>query len=512
MSLLGLGAVVYGTPVRAAYDDSPRGLIPSSTTLAHVRAAYRLARPGPRTKNVTLIEEWHLVQDGQNGTFKVHRLGKDYREATTLGPLVYENGMHGAARWQQNRNGITFTFAGFHERDAISERSWESNDESDVRLIGESVPLNAFVVEVNPRNGRHEWLFIDKHSAQIVRRDRLERNRRFVTTFDDFKPFDGELMPNRVRTVDSLNNEREQTLVSRILDTTPNFSDVAIPPTRRTLVAFPPGISVVRLPVRFSNGLHVVRVVANGRPFDFLLDSGAAGIIIDPIVAESLNLERYGERVGATMGPFPETTAIVPTLNVGVLRMHNVVSRVVPIPFRADDRTRVAGLLGFDFFADTIVHVDAERTIVEALQPAAFRVPPDATTVPIALDDKQPAVRAKVGPVAARMILDTGANRTVLASNFAERLDPADERATFPASRFHGVGGTGTAETVRIKELEFAGVTVTDPLIDISNADLGFEDVDGVLGTDFMREYDIFFDYRANAVHARHLTRADDRS
>jgi hypothetical protein len=497
--------VLHGNPANAAYDDSPRDVIASSTSLAHVRAEYRSAHLGGRTKNATLIEDWRLLQDGQTGNFRVRRIGADYRETTTLGPFTYENGVRGGIRWQQNRNGITFTFSGFHERDAISERSWESNDARDVRLIGESLPLNAYVVEVDPPNGRHEWLFIDKHSGQIVRRDRLERNRRFITTYDDFKPFDGEALPSRVRTVDSLGNEREQTLLSRALDTTPDPSDVAIPPSRRTLVEFPPGISLARLPARIVNGLIVVRVAVDGRPFDFLLDSGAAGIVIDPIVAETLGLERYGERIGATIGPFPETTTIVPSLNVGLLRMRNVVSRVVPIPFRADDRTRVAGLLGFDFFAEMIVHIDGERGSVDALHPAAFRASADLAALPLGLDDKQPAVRIKIGSVAARVILDTGANRTVLAAAFADRLLSADDKPRPEPEQFRGVGGTGIGETGRLKELELAGVTLAEPVVDVSPADLGFEDIDGLIGTDLMRDYDLFFDYRANAVYARHL-------
>lgn len=502
-----LCTVLYGTRANAAYDDPPRDIIPSSTTLAHVRAEYRLTQLGSRTKNATLIEDWRLLQDGQTGTFRVRRLGRDYRETTTLGPLVYENGMHAGVRWQQNRNGITFTLAGFHERDAVSERSWESGDERAVRLIGESVPLNAFVVEIDPPNGRHEWFFVDKQTGQIVRRERIERNRRLVTTYDDFKPFDGESLPSHIRAVDSLGNEREQTLVSRSLDTTPDPRDVAIPPSRRMLVEFPPNLSSVRLPVRTINGLLVVRVAVNGRPFDFLLDSGAAGIVIDPIVAETLGLDRYGERIGSTIGPFPETTAIVPSLNVGLLRMRNVVSRVVPIPFRADDRTRVTGLLGFDFLAEMVVHIDAERGTVEALRSTSFRAPADLTAVPIELDDKQPAVRIKVGPVAARVILDSGANRTVLAAAFADRLDsPSDPSPAL--GRFRSVGGAANAETVRVKDLEFAGVTFPYSIVDLSAADLGFEDVDGLLGTDLMREYDIFFDYPANTVYARRVTRA----
>ena len=483
-------------------------MIASSSTLAHVRAEYRSAHPAARPRNATLIEDWHLTQDGQTGSFRVRRLGKDYRETTTLGPLAYENGMHAGIRWQQNRNGITFTFSGFHERDAISGRLWDSNDTRDTRLIGESIALNAYVVEIDPPNGRHEWLFIDKQSGDVVRLDRIERNRRFVTTYDDFKPFDGESLPSHIRTVDSLGNEREQTLISRTLDTTPDPADVAIPPSRRMLVEFPAGLSSVRIPVRTVNGLLVVRVFVDGRGFDFLLDSGAAGIVIDPLVAETVGLERYGERIGATIGPFPETTSIIPVMSVGALRMRNVVSRVVPIPFRADERTRVSGLLGFDFFAELVLHVDVDHALVEALHPAAFHAPPDLVEVPVGLDDKQPAVRIKVGPVAARVILDTGANRTVLGAAFVDRLDLASDRGVPPAARFRGVGGTGIAETVRVRDIEFAGATIPQSLVDVSSADLGFEDIDGLMGTDLLHDYDLIFDYPSNTVYVRHLTRS----
>ncbi len=194
----------------------------------------------------------------------------------------------------------------------------------------------------------------------------------------------------------------------------------------------------------------------------------------------------------------------MPILGVGPLRLRNVVSRVVPIPFRADDHTPVAGLLGFDFFAEIIVHVDAERGVVEALHPAAFHAPTDFAALPLGLDDKQPAVRIRIGPVAARVILDTGANRSVLGSTFAERLDFTGERAARGSGRFRGVGGSGSAETIRLKDLDFGGFTNADPLVDISAADFGFEDIDGLIGTDLMRDYDLYFDYRANTVYARH--------
>ena len=499
--------LLTAAPALAAIDDEPGGLVPPSTTLGRVRALYERAHPRDHTRNATMLEDWRLFQDGTVGSYRVNRLGKDVRETTTLGPLAYERGVLHGLHWEQNRNGIVFTYAGIHEaRDAVNDRVFrDPSDERNVHLIGESPALGAYVVEVNPAAGRHEWRYIDKRSGYLVRREYIERRRRYTSTYDDYRSADGVPEPSRVRTVDSLGNEREQTLVSRTFDPTPDQRDIEMPATRR-VVEFPEKQPSVRLPVRFVNGLAVVRVIVGRGAYDFLLDSGAAGIVVDPAVVDQQNLDRYGQRTGATLGTFPETTTIVPQMTIGGLRMRNIVARVVKVPFHVDDRTHVAGLLGFDFFADTVVHVNLVKNLAEALPPDRFHAPADTATVNVALDDKTPAVPAKAGSANGRVVLDTGANRTVFETAFAERGDFAPERV---ASTMHvrGMGGYATAEPTRLPAFELGGLWTRGATADVANADLGTEDVDGIIGTDLLRTYDIWFDYHANAIHLRRAKR-----
>jgi predicted aspartyl protease len=308
-----------------------------------------------------------------------------------------------------------------------------------------------------------------------------------------------------VRTVDSLGNEREQILVNRSLDYTPDPRDVDMPPARR-IVEFPEKQTTVRLPVRFVNGLAVVRVIVGRGAYDFLLDSGAAGIVVDPSVVDQQSFERYGARLGATLGTFPETTTIVPQMTIGGLRMRNVVSRVVKVPFRIDDRTHVAGLLGFDFFADAVVHLNVDKNLAEAIAPERFRAPADASAVTLGLDDKTPAVSARAGGASGRVVLDTGANRTVFETAFAERGDFTPQRVA-STTHVRGMGGFATAESTRLPSFEIGGIWTRGATADVANADLGTEDVDGVVGTDFLRSYELWFDYRVNAVSIRRAKR-----
>jgi hypothetical protein len=501
--VLALAALMSGR-ASAAVDDPPAGLIPTSTSLVTVRALYLKTHDRERTRASTIIEEWRLTQDKMSGTFHVFRLGRDERDITLLGPFVSESGVHNGTRWQQTRNGITYTYNGVHEnRDARSDSAWLVDlDPHDVRLIGESVPLNAYVVELDPPGGRHEWWFLDKRTADVLRRDYIEKGRRYTVAYDDYRTFDGIPEPSHVRTVDSFGNERDLTLLSRTLDLTPDPHDVDIPANRRTLVEFPAGVTTLHLPMRIVDGLCVVKVHIGLKDYDFLLDSGAAGIVIDPSIADDAHLETYGTRIGETVGTFTETTSVVPLMSVGGLRLRSVVARVVSIPFRLDDRTHITGLLGFDFFLDAVVHVDFDHGIANAISPVAFKPPTDATAIPLALDDRTPVVRARADAATGRVVLDTGANRSVFTPLFAARADVTLDSST-QSSQFRGLGGMASAETVRFKSFDIAALPLAEPIVDVSNANLGAEDIDGTAGTDLLHAYDLFFDYRSAALYVR---------
>ncbi|MBV9409487.1 MAG: hypothetical protein JO164_11735, partial [Candidatus Eremiobacteraeota bacterium] len=113
LSALALTAFVgAAVPAAAAIDDEPGGLVGSSATLARVRAVYERAHSREHTRAATVQEEWRLFQDGTVGAYKVNRLGRDVRETTQLGPLTDERGVLHGVHWEQNRNGITYTYPG----------------------------------------------------------------------------------------------------------------------------------------------------------------------------------------------------------------------------------------------------------------------------------------------------------------------------------------------------------------------------------------------------------------
>ena len=131
-----------------------RRLDRDSTSLAKIRVLYAKEHERERTRAATIIEEWRLTQDKMSGTYHVFKLGRDERDITLLGPFFYEGGVRGGTRWQQTRNGITYTYNGVHEnRDARSDSAWlTDNEPREVRLIGNrrSMPTSSKSIRRRP--------------------------------------------------------------------------------------------------------------------------------------------------------------------------------------------------------------------------------------------------------------------------------------------------------------------------------------------------------------------------
>ena len=104
------------------------------------------------------------------------------------------------------------------------------------------------------------------------------------------------------------------------------------------------------------------------------------------------------------------------------------------------------------------------------------------------------------------MVVDTGANRSILTPAFASRADVAYDAGG--PMRFRGIGGIGIGEAVHMKTFELAGIGVNDSIVDVSGADLGTEDVDGTIGTDISHAFELYFDYRSATLYVRRSHRS----
>jgi len=268
----------------------------------------------------------------------------------------------------------------------------------------------------------------------------------------------------------------------------------------------------VRLPARIENGAIIVRMSINGRGLDFQLDSGSSGIALDPSVAHQLGLKTFGQRSRTIAGTFEASSAIVPQMRIGSLTLDNVKIDCLPFDYEMDRQTRVVGLLGYDFFAGAVVKIDYDAGTVDAFDPTSF-VPPVAGVyrVPMNLDDSVPTVKATVGTSDADdFIVDSGSIFVVVFQTFS-KAHPADlppvsytiaDKTYFPLITAQGVGGLFSLQPVTIKHFSVGDVLDDFQAYDIADSVQEFqgEDDDGLLGYQFLRYFDVYFDYKDSVM------------
>jgi predicted aspartyl protease len=146
-------------------------------------------------------------------------------------------------------------------------------------------------------------------------------------------------------------------------------------------------------------------------------------------------------------------------------------------------------------------------------EPAATHAPADAAAGEVPLEFLGAGEAALVAPVFINgagpfnLVLDTGATFTCVTTALADRLNLPDQRGA--------VGlGTGVHATARVRIIRFDSVRVGAAtahampgcVLDLTALEIAGTDVDGLLGLNFLRAFDVRLDFQRNVLT---LTAAD---
>lgn len=271
-------------------------------------------------------------------------------------------------------------------------------------------------------------------------------------------------------------------------------------------------------------GLVVPVTLNGGKPVRCLLDTGASGLHLSPSAARKAGLEPVSAGTvfgGGGDGDHASARALT-SLRVGDLVVENAVAQVAEREL--DPAARYAGILGLDPFSSFRISLDLKkaRLLLERLpepeeaMPAepesgpALRISPRLTRAgeSLLLDvEGQLLVGATLrrgGAVRdALLLLDTGADRSVLDGRIARELGPLPGAATGGSVRTYGgqaaALGSIAGLSFEVGDLESANRSVT--VIDLGwRARLSGFAVDGYLGLDLMKGKRLVLDLRRGTV------------
>jgi predicted aspartyl protease len=443
---------------------------------------------------------------GLHGKRTTLRIGADFREDVTFGPLMTASGTIHGHDWHQNANGQTV----IDQPDSAGVTDEPVQRTTGTKIAPITTPVIGFVLS-SSSSGAVTKDYVESSTWHIVRRDRISGSETTTYTYDDFRTVAGQTKPWHWTARDGdPQDDAEDRIVSD--DAGPvTEADLAIPPPRRNLTDFPEGKTSVSLPVRKVDDQFIAHVYVGSRALDLVIDTGASGIVLDDAAVALLGLKTYGSYTNAAnAGRYKTTSAIVPEMDIGDLKMHDVVVHTIPhFPDDHPGQYILSGLLGFDFIASVVLKMDYEHSQVTAIDPSAFSPPRDKRTdaLVVRVGDGQPLTDVKVnGAVGDRFAVDTGAGTGLLVFNYFARRHPEALKDTsggiLRKGQMMGVGGLFQTDPYQLDSVQVGNVIFKKFIAQVvasSNAYGG--DDDGLVGSEFLKFYTVYTDYVDSMIY-----------
>jgi predicted aspartyl protease len=422
---------------------------------------------------------------------------KDWRTTVEGGGFTSTSGAYHGQHWKRDANGIVQLRSNFRAVSDPNVLALQHPEDPKYRVtvlgLTQTQPQE-YVVDVNPPDGNDEHLFYNAQTFLLDRDVEYDRDRyQHVTDYSDYRTVAGDVEPWHVHSYDGRpQNDGVESIVSFERTATP--ADLSIPDSTPLFTL--DGSSPVVLPAKFTPGGIVLQAKIGNKGYDFLLDSGASGLFIDPRITHELGLTPFGrasETVGG--GDVDMGHVRIAQLSIGPLQMHDVAFTTAPIDIDDGD-ARIVGLVGFDFIASAPLELDFKAKTV-TLYPRSLFVanPPKARALQLQLDDGVPRVQASVEDVPGNFLVDTGAFAMMAYTDYVHKLPmiPRDPDQV----RFGTVGGEMSAVLLHLTDFRFGGIQFRNAdFYEPLRSTFDMTDYDGIIGRNALSVYKVTFDYR----------------
>ncbi|WP_443749858.1 retroviral-like aspartic protease family protein [Asticcacaulis solisilvae] len=264
---------------------------------------------------------------------------------------------------------------------------------------------------------------------------------------------------------------------------------------------------ITSLRTRSDSTLLAAEVKVNGRPYRFIVDTGAERSVLSDTLVNELALEKVGRaHVQGVIRNIPADLVAVKQLDYGTFSKQDMVMPVIPrVLLKAD------GFLGLDVINNTRVIFDFkhQELRIERSKSMFGPGPADAQVIVIHAPGKAGRLRSNqcvVDGVHTTAFIDTGAELSIGNRALQLALKPDTHPELTPVTLMGVTGGEAVGRLIPIKQISIEELMFTDGDIVISDApnfeDWGLKDKPAVLiGMDYMRQFaSVAIDYRRKEI------------
>lgn len=259
------------------------------------------------------------------------------------------------------------------------------------------------------------------------------------------------------------------------------------------------------IPITVTKYRIVIRAKVNGVDGNFILDSGAGGIAFNPDFATRAKVKNIAPATSFGLtGERKGSVGRVDTIAVGQNVLHNVlVTNNVNVQSRWSSYD---GLLGFDFLAGAIVDIDIAKQQMTMFDPAKYAVSAPGPALLVDLVSGTPSVPVTLnGRVKGNFTFDTGAPMMVVASDDLYGPPRGVEMRLEFYARLGGAGGDASSNSEpancgRITSIEIGTIKYGNVPTCFGDYKI-FGHNGGIIGLDFLKQFDLTFDYPDSALY-----------
>ncbi len=516
--------LALGAPALAAAAPPPAG----GVEVARILDADRSANADPEAPPTERID-YAFDGMGLKGTLTSVFDRRDGRfvDSLSAGPANQSQGFDGARAWAKDPSGaVTPQDGGEQKILAVNEayrraNLWWRADRGGAVIEALGVRKDASgadcdVLAVTPRGGKRFEAWFDAVSHRLSRVTEIQGAIPLVTTYGDYRPVQGVMIPWKTTIDDGEGAKYIQTLtvVSARLEG-PAPTDAFSAP-RVTLADFTidGGAGRTVIPFRLINNHVYAEASVNGKgPFRFIFDTGGVNLVT-PALARAIGLNTEGkfDAQGAGEGIMEAGLAKVAELKVGGARLSDQVFAIVPLDGLSDiEGVDEQGMVGFETFRRFVTRIDYGAGTITLIDPKAFDPADAGAPVPFNFADHDPEIAGSFEGVAGRFRIDTG-SRSELTLNrpFAERNGVrAKHPRNIEAVDGWGIGGPSRAYVMRGASLKMGPVEVKDLVVSAATQAKGAfagEDSEGNIGGGVLKRFVVTFDYAHQIMYLKPLT------
>ncbi|RZK55687.1 MAG: peptide-binding protein [Pedobacter sp.] len=290
-----------------------------------------------------------------------------------------------------------------------------------------------------------------------------------------------------------------------------------LPQCKAQTFSFPDKQKRSSINFEFIKNLIVIPIYINNKgPYNFILDTGAGPLIItEPTLIDTLGLKNLRSTKIRGLGQGDEIDAYITgelSVQVKEANINNIPTAILKkdiFNLSSYLGKKIHGIIGFYFFNSFVVRVNYTNQRVSFSAPDA-QTKKRGLKFPIEIQNKKPYITVDITTpqlkqIKAKLIVDCGAGHALSMEALNGAPFPLPD-SSVAANLGVGLSGPidgriGRIPLLKLGNYKFKEVITGFPAFESVAAQIGYNSQDGNLGAEFLRRFDMTYDYPNNAIY-----------